>query len=90
MNTGYTTKREIGIRQHQRHVKRTRSPAQVKRNKSFRHCCNYWQKSVSPSQKELWKIFADKSNTGWTAFLHINLIRVFNDLPPLATPPPEL
>lgn len=81
--------RPIRLKQHQRHVKRQRSILQVKRNNSFKACCNFWKKSVSISDKILWNNHATGTDTGYMAFLRLNIIRSYNDLPILPTPPPE-
>jgi len=79
--------RQISIRGQQRRVNRARSSSQIKRARSFKICCNFWSKMQRPQDRERWKLFAIGNETGFNAFLRINIIRVFNGLPCTAYPP---
>ena len=81
--------RHHNVKRPQRHIKRQRSQSQVKRNKSFRSCCTFWRLTMTNPQRNSWTSFAENSETNYNAFLRLNIIRSFNDLPILATPPVE-
>ncbi len=71
-----------------RHVKRQRSSPQVKRNRAFKTCANYWSKNFTPEFLMEWLNFSDFAETPYNAFMRINIHRVYNDLPIYPTPPP--
>lgn len=75
------------LKQHQRHVKRNRSNNQKKRNRVFTQNKNIWNK-LTDSERKSWGIFATENQTNYNAFMSLNMIRAFNDLPILSTPPP--
>lgn len=71
-------------------VKYTRSPAQQKRMKAFQTCSNWWSKNRTSDIFFAWTSFANDYETPYNAFLRLNIVRVFNDLPIAPTPPLEL
>ena len=78
------------IRGPQRRIRRTRTPEQQKRQRSYRTCCTYWNVSTTDATRELWNRYGTDRQTAFNAFLSINLVRVYNDLPVLALPPDEV
>lgn len=78
------------IRGPQRHVKRTRSASQLRRQKAFQWCARVWRENATPSVIEQWQNFAVPPETAYNAFLRINLVLRYNNIkikfPPL---PPE-
>lgn len=68
------------IRSQQRHVKRTKSPQQIKRMKSFQRLCNIWSNPNFATYRPLWIDAAEGKESGFQFFMRINLVRVYNDL----------
>jgi len=81
--TPYTTI----VRGHQRHVRRPPSAQQLKRRNAFTVCKTYWSTSIPPLGRKQWAIKAPRPRTGFTHFMHYNLVRAYNDLPLYAWPP---
>lgn len=75
------------IRHQSKPVRKTPSTSQLKRRNSFRVCCRFWRKSLTKSQKASWISCTLKGQTAYNTFLRINVVRVFNDLQPLVSPP---
>jgi len=71
-------------------VKKPRSSVQIKRAKSFRICCTFWTNTLNNEQRNEWDSWKGPGTLPFNNFLSLNLIRVYNDLSPLATPPPEV
>lgn len=78
------------LRAYPRRIKRPRSSIQVKRSKSFRICCTFWKESMNNSERDEWQSWGNPENISFNNFLSCNMVRVFNDLSPLATPPREV
>ncbi|KKM98865.1 hypothetical protein LCGC14_1153600 [marine sediment metagenome] len=70
----------------QRHVKRAMSTVQRKRRNAFRTCAAYWKQSLTQDERLLWLEFSNLFETGYNAFLRINLVQVFNGLPIISVP----
>lgn len=64
-----------------------RSPVQIQRQKAFQLCIIHW-KTLSREQRYKWLPCSNANETHFNAYMRLNLTRVFNDLRPLATPPP--
>jgi len=70
----------LTIRGPSRKIKRTRSPLQVKRANAFRKCCFSWRNVLIDSDRMLWTLASLDYNTGFNAFLSLNLYRAYLDL----------
>lgn len=77
-----------------------KSSMQQKRRNAFRGCLAYHKKYITTSHVETWLRYAYRLHstnrlgekvaiTWWNAFLHINIIRLYNDLPILEYPPED-
>jgi len=77
----------LKVKTHQRHVKRTPSASQIRRRKAFMSCTYYWNNNLTTAQRQQWNSEAPGKLTGYNYFLSINLVRGYNELTALATPP---
>lgn len=77
------------IRAPGRIVKYNRSPTQQKRMNAFKSCSNWWTENRTSDIFFAWLKFSYEYETPYNAFMRVNTIRVFNDLPITPTPPPE-
>jgi len=83
----------------QRRVK-ARSVLQARRRDAFTACVVAWKEAIAQGKCKLWTIYAlrhpiknkkGKMITlfGWSWFLKINIIRIYNDLEPILDPPSD-
>lgn len=73
-----------------RRIRRQRTAKQLKRNRAFRTCCTWWKKNYTIELAEQWLLYAPHNLTSFNAFLSVNIMRIYNDLPITPTPPLEL
>lgn len=77
---------------------RRKSTLQHKRRNAFRGCLSFREENITTIHVEAWLRYAQRlastnalgekiTLTWWNAFLHINIIRIYNDLPILEYPP---
>lgn len=83
----------------QRRVK-ARSALQARRRNAFVACVVAWKEAIAQGKPKLWTVYAlrhpvqnkkGESVTlfGWSWFLKINLIRIYNGLEPILDPPSD-
>jgi len=71
-----------------------------KRRNAYRQCVNFWNNSLTTSQRRHWLNFAHrhpKTNkvgqkitlSAYSGFLSLNIYRAYNDVSLLSTPPPD-
>ena len=71
-------------------VRYARSASQTKRNRAYRECCTWWTKNATDSLRAQWLSYGPGNLTAFNAFLSVNVVRVYNDLPVQGTPPGEV
>ena len=80
-----------------RYIQR-KSTLTVKRRTAYRTAVNFWNNSVSDTEKQLWKIYANhhlitnkvgepKTPTAYNSFMKINIYRGYNEVPLITTQP---
>lgn len=83
----------------QRRVK-TCSPLQRRRRDAFIACVVAWKEAIAQGKCNLWTVYAlrhpvqnKKAETvtlfGWSWFLKINIMRIYNGLEPVLDPPSD-
>lgn len=79
---------------------KTCSPLQRQRRHAFTGCVIAWKEAIAQGKCKAWTIYAlrhpvqnKKGETvtlfGWSWFLKINIMRIYNDLEPVLDPPSD-